>query len=309
MMLSCRSLLLLLCMSRCQGRRDVPRSSWSLWRRIDVWGLPQSERTLVDVQNDKPLHSILWQLRGGDETVTTNKAAVADETSTTSTKETENIKKAPQTLDQRVRAALQKFGLGQPPHPPPPPPSVVEEVTTNNDATIAAQEPASLSTGASSENLTVGGTEAIPSEAMATSTASAPAEASKTVCEDGVCPMPDATVSTSSTATSTTMMTAASASSTSPVVQFTDSSNILNDEDYYSMAQKIATDMGVHSSLSMAALIATRPDDDSNKATTKNEHLQAARSLIEQELERINQIKEDAPEVRACCQFLSLRTR
>ncbi len=321
----------------CQGG-NVPRSSWS-WRRQDLWGQPLSKHSVKINADDGSWNTILLQIRGG-EAVADATAAAAETTkevtvdatvdATSNISNTDNNNKKPQTLDQRVRAALQKFGLVQPPPPPP----VAEDIETNvieqaneellgesssksegildesiaresassllpsiaTTATIELEEESIVERSSKSED---SHNEAIASEAVvASSSASLTSVTTPTTdCEDGVCAIPNATITTTTTTAAITI---------------NDASNVLNDEDYFSMAQSIATDMSVHSSLAMAALIATRPDDDDNsKGSTKSDHVQAARALIEQELERINQIKEDAPEVRRAvfeCVHIRIRT-
>ena len=116
-------------------------------------------------------------------------------------------------------------------------------------------------------------------------TAAAAVNTQETECQDGVCAMPDESASESSTTTTT---------SPSPPSSKTQEQL---DIDVETLADKIADDMNVHPSLAMAALGATSTFETANPTSRKyNEAL--ARSMISQELDMMESVAEDSPEVK-----------
>lgn len=110
-------------------------------------------------------------------------------------------------------------------------------------------------------------------------------------CKDGVCPMPGQEES--------------SASSTEAPTKSASSSS----QDPHVMADAIAKDMEVDSRLAMAAIGATSTLGDNNQRIY---HEQAARDMIQYELDLIEQIPRDAPNVQTLAEegfdpFLSRR--
>lgn len=106
-------------------------------------------------------------------------------------------------------------------------------------------------------------------------------------CQDGVCPVPDDSATESSTTTAAAPPPPPPPSKTLEQL----------DMDVETLADKIADDMNVHPSLAMAALGATSTFETANPTSRQyNEAL--ARSMISQELDMMEGVAEDSPEVK-----------
>lgn len=109
-------------------------------------------------------------------------------------------------------------------------------------------------------------------------------------CENGVCPIPSDSTS-SSTNDASLLVPSSSTEKSSPSL----SPDAVTD-DPTEMAIRIAKDMNVDGRLSMAALRATATMSDTSNRKTFNES--AARAMIQQELDLIESIPTDSPNVQ-----------
>jgi thiol-disulfide isomerase/thioredoxin len=124
-------------------------------------------------------------------------------------------------------------------------------------------------------------------------------------CEGGVCPAPPPALSAESSSSSSSETT--TATTTLPAAAAT-IQHEEDEEDVATLAQKIADSMNVHSSLAMAALGATAVDDASTAAvgdgskkssrTRRTYNEQAARAMVQQELDIIATVAADSAQVQ-----------